>query len=70
MKVEHILQTKGSDVFTVRETATIAEAVTLLAEKNIGAVIVKNASGGVAGILSERDVVRRLKTQGGEVLAS
>ncbi len=70
MKVEHILQGKGSEVFAVRETATIAEAVTLLADKNIGAVIVKNASGGVAGILSERDIVRRLKTQGAEVLAA
>ena len=39
MKVEHILQAKGSDVFTVRDTATIAEAVGLLAEKNIGAVV-------------------------------
>lgn len=70
MKVEHILQAKGSDVFTVRDTATIAEAVGLLAEKNIGAVVVKNGSGGVAGILSERDIVRRLKSQGADVLSA
>lgn len=70
MKVEHILQTKGADVFTVRDTATIAEAVTLLADKNIGAVVVKNAAGGVAGILSERDVVRQLKSKGADALAA
>lgn len=70
MKVEHILQAKGPDVFTVRDTATIAEAVGLLAEKNIGAVVVRNGSGGVAGILSERDIVRRLKSQGGDVLSA
>jgi len=69
MKVEHILRGKGSDVFAVRDTASIQEAVAVLAEKNVGAVIVRNAAGAVAGILSERDVVRRLKADGAAALS-
>ena len=68
MKVELILRTKGSDVFSVMETETVAEAVELLTSKNIGAVIVRNEAGGIAGILSERDIVRRLKAEGAGAL--
>lgn len=64
MKVERILQTKGSEVIAVRDASTVGEAVSLLSEKNIGAVVVKNDKGAVVGILSERDIVRRLKTEG------
>ncbi|HRX40797.1 MAG: CBS domain-containing protein [Parvularculaceae bacterium] len=70
MKVELILRTKGSDVFSVMETETVAEAVELLTSKNIGAVIVRNEAGGIAGILSERDIVRRLKAEGAGALSA
>ena len=69
MKVEHILQSKGADVFAVSGATTVKEAVDLLGEKNIGAVVVKDGAGAVSGILSERDVVRRLKSEGAGVLA-
>lgn len=69
MKVEHILQSKGADVFAVTDVMTVKEAVDVLGEKNIGAVIVKDAGGAVSGIFSERDVVRRLKSDGPGVLA-
>ena len=69
MKVEHILQSKGADVFSVQDTDTINKAVSLLNEKNIGAVVVQDASQKVAGILSERDVVRHLGSRGPEALA-
>ena len=69
MKVEQILQSKGADVFSVQDTDTINKAVAVLNEKNIGAVVVQDASQKVAGILSERDVVRHLGARGPEALA-
>ncbi len=69
MKVEHILQSKGTDVFAVSGATSVKDAVDLLGEKNIGAVVVKNSDGSVSGIFSERDVVRRLKSEGPGVLA-
>lgn len=68
MKVEHILQSKGADVFAVSGATTVKDAVSILGEKNIGAVVVKNVDGTVSGIFSERDVVRRLKNEGAGVL--
>ena len=64
MKAKHILQSKGADVFAVNSDDTIAAAVNVLNDKNIGAVIVRDKTGDVVGILSERDVVRRLGKQG------
>jgi CBS domain-containing protein len=60
MKVENILQSKGMTVHTVSTHAPIAEAVRMLNEHRIGAVVVLADNGAVAGILSERDVVRHL----------
>lgn len=60
MQVENILQSKGMTVFTVLAHAPIAEAVRVLNEHRIGAVVVLSDSGSVAGILSERDIVRHL----------
>lgn len=68
MKVEQILQSKGAEVHAVSAAAPVRAAVDLLCEKNIGAVVVKDENDAVAGILSERDVVRRLKSEGPSVL--
>jgi len=70
MKVENILQAKGADVFSVRGDQKISDAVALLNEKNIGAVIVKDNAEKVIGILSERDVVRRIGADGAGMLNS
>jgi CBS domain-containing protein len=56
--IEHILHRKGRQVTTIAADATVAEAVALLQERNIGALVVTDD--GVAGMLSERDVVRAL----------
>src|SRR5690349_13039574 len=64
MHVENILQSKGHAVVTVAARATIAEAVDLLNTKRIGAVVVTD-DGRVAGILSERDIVRHLSKDWG-----
>jgi CBS domain-containing protein len=58
MQVKNILRAKGRDVIAVASDATLSEAARLLARKRIGAVIVRDAQGTLAGILSERDVVR------------
>jgi CBS domain-containing protein len=67
MTIAAILQTKGSEVLTVDCATTVREAVSLLAERKIGAVPV--VSGGrVAGIMSERDIIYCLRSDGASVL--
>jgi CBS domain-containing protein len=64
MYVSDILKTKGDKVITLRSTEPVSAAVALLAENRIGAVIVTDDSGGIAGIVSERDVVRGMHAHG------
>ena len=68
MTVKAILSRKGRDVVTIAPTANLSEAVALLADKRIGAVIVTGADDRVAGILSERDIVRALGERGADAL--
>ena len=68
MKAEQILDRKGRDVATIAPDATIRDAVASLSSHGIGALVVSSDGTGVEGILSERDVVRRLSTDGGGVL--
>ena len=70
MQVETILQSKGHTVYTVEAGAPLSEAVHILNKHKIGAVVVVDAKGKVAGILSERDIVRRLDKDPVELLAS
>jgi CBS domain-containing protein len=58
MQVRYILREKGREVVTIASDATISEAARLLARRRIGAVVVRGRDGSVAGILSERDIVR------------
>jgi CBS domain-containing protein len=61
MRIREVLTAKGSQkVVTVPPSATVAELVALLAEHNVGALVVSPDGNGVEGIVSERDVVRRL----------
>lgn len=55
-------------IITCEGSARLSDAVTCLAEQRIGALPVLDSSGGVAGILSERDVVYRLRDEGGSCL--
>lgn len=70
MLIGTILRSKGTDVATVRPGATVSELLAVLAERNIGAVVVTDDTGAIAGIVSERDVVRRLHERGAEVLGA
>ena len=58
MKIESILATKSSNVITVGPDQSLREAVDLLAEHNIGALIVVDEPGRPIGIISERDIIR------------
>ena len=58
MKVQTILATKGTNVITIRPQQSLREAARLLAEHNIGALVVVNEAGQLAGIISERDIIR------------
>lgn len=70
MLVQQILASKPkSGVVTVPPSATLAQAVAVLAEHRIGAVVVSEDGAEVAGILSERDVVRELGRHGPPCLA-
>ena len=68
MRVKDVLRNKGPIVVTVRPDATCRALLTLLAERNIGAVVVSEDGVTVGGIVSERDVVRRLNDRGDAVL--
>jgi CBS domain-containing protein len=61
MLIHDVVASKGyRDVLTVAPTATVRELVGLLAEHNVGALVVSGDGKTVDGIVSERDVVRRL----------
>lgn len=64
MIVKSILDEKGGAVVTVEPDQTLAEAVRILAQNRIGAVVVTRGGGHIAGILSERDIVRILASDG------
>ena len=60
MTVATILNKKGHGIISVIEDQTVLEALNVLAEHHIGAVLVMTDTGEMAGVLSERDVVRAL----------
>jgi CBS domain-containing protein len=67
MRITDVLRGKGSDVLTIGPSATVAELIALIAGRNIGALPVVDA-GRLVGIVSERDVVRRLHDVGTALL--
>lgn len=67
MHVQAILGNKGSQIVSIASDATIQEACRLLAEHRIGAVLILE-SGRVAGVFSERDVVRAVAQHGERAL--
>jgi CBS domain-containing protein len=64
MHVASILKVKGQAVETVRIDATLMTAARRLSSKRIGAVVVTDKSGDIAGIVSERDIVHTLAKGG------
>lgn len=65
MRIADVLQAKSSpEVVTIRPEAGVRELLAVLADNNIGAVIVSADGASLDGIVSERDVVRRLHADG------
>lgn len=66
--VAQILDTKGHEVFAINPEDTLGHTVTVLRDKRIGALVVTDADGALCGILSERDIVRKLADTPGQTL--
>jgi CBS domain-containing protein len=64
MQVKHILQNKGRDIIGVADSATLGDAARTLAEHHIGALLIQDSGGALAGIFSERDLVRAVAEDG------
>jgi CBS domain-containing protein len=58
MRVDVILRNKTNDVISISPDKRVQDAADLLAEKKIGALLVRDDSGAIRGVLSERDIVR------------
>jgi CBS domain-containing protein len=69
MHISDVLRVKGTQVTTVQQTSTVGEVVKILAEKGLGAVVVEDRWSKLAGIFSERDLVRALGQRGADALA-
>jgi CBS domain-containing protein len=58
MNVQSIIGSKGPAVSTITQTSTLRQAVEMLAERRIGALVVSGDGRAIEGIISERDIVR------------
>jgi CBS domain-containing protein len=68
MRIREVLRSKGGAVYTIAPEATVADLLNRLAEYNVGALVVSADGQTVAGIVSERDVVRHIQDRGTAVL--
>jgi CBS domain-containing protein len=68
MLIVHILRDKGEVVHTLSGEATLEEAARELNARRVGAVVVLDARGNLAGVLSERDIVREVARRGAAAL--
>ncbi|WP_026341750.1 CBS domain-containing protein [Actinomadura atramentaria] len=70
MRIRDILRRKGDAVATVPPDTTVRDLLAVLAEHNIGAAVVSDDGAAIAGIASERDVVRHLHARGPGLLGA
>ncbi len=68
MQLSTIIAAKGGSVVTIQPDASVADLIAMLAEHNVGALVVSADGRTITGIVSERDVVRAL-THGSEALS-
>jgi CBS domain-containing protein len=62
--VNELLRNKGNQVYSIEPDATVYEALTLMAEKDVGALLVLDSAGQLVGVLSERDYARKVVLKG------
>ncbi len=70
MLITEILKAKGDVVFTISPGEKVSDAVALLHQRRVGALVVLDDNDKVVGIFSERDVVRAVAADGAEGLSS
>jgi CBS domain-containing protein len=68
MKISDVVRRKGGGVVTIKPDETVGTLLQLLADHGIGAVVVSEDGEAVAGIVSERDIVRHLHSDGAAVV--
>ncbi len=68
MNVAAILKLKGRSVVTIASEMSLLDVARLLQEKRIGCIVIEGDDGKVAGIVSERDIVRAIGESGAKVL--
>ena len=68
MNVANLLATKGRDVATINQERSVRDAIAMLKERGIGALVVTGGTGPLTGMLSERDVVRAFAREGADAL--
>ena len=68
MNVTAILKAKGRQVLTAGPETPLTEIARQLSEARIGAIVVTGHAGQIAGIISERDIIRAVAERGGEAL--
>ena len=69
MKVKAILAAKGGGIICIEPSADLAAAAKLLSTHRIGVVVIRGAGDRLAGILSERDIVRAVAEHGAAALS-
>lgn len=68
MRINDVLRRKGADVVTISPEETVTALLAELDRYGVGALVVSRGDGTVQGIVSERDVVRRLHAEGAALL--
>ncbi len=69
MNVAEILRAKGAEVITIVQTETIEAAAKVLRQRKFGSLVVRDRSGKLAGIITERDIIRAVADKGASALS-
>ena len=69
MTIAAILKVKGPDVLSVSRNDTLADVTVALAERRVGIAVVLGPEGALQGVISERDLIRKLAAHGPAALA-
>ncbi|HVA55192.1 MAG TPA: CBS domain-containing protein [Gammaproteobacteria bacterium] len=67
MRLSDVLDSKGWETVVTHENVTATEAVKLMCDKHVGAVVISDAKGRIGGILTERDILRRYAEYGNKL---
>lgn len=69
MRISDVLRSKGAAVFTIKPDTSVGDFLAILAEHRIGVCVLSEDGSTLAGICSERDIVRNLAARGSQLLS-